>query len=197
MPADIIKVDPQSIRSYAQATQGHADGIGQELKALGDGLVNVSYDGPNAHAFKSQGSQLASDFATKLSASLSDITAAVRGSTSNISQALGGATIPISLTPPSVPMPAVPPAGEIVSMDTSGLTSLITQVNGHRDAIHTHLDGHLSTLQNTDWQGNAKNTAVSQVGQLTGKAKATVNDGFDSITKFIQKQIDAVHAADR
>jgi hypothetical protein len=197
MPANVIKVDPQSIRSYAQATQGHADGIGQELKTLASEIVSVSYQGPNAFQFKTEGGNMASAFASKLGAILGDITTAVRHSTSNISNALGGAVIPISLTPPAVVVPAVPIAGDIVSLETSGLRELIGHAGGHRVRIHSHLDGHLRSLRNTDWLGIAKDTAESEVSQLTAKAKATVDDGFDSITKFIQKQIDAVEAADR
>jgi len=90
------------------------------------------------------------------------------------------------------------PAGDgSVEIDTSGLEGLKPVVARHIDAISTQIGAHLRNLQNTDWQGQAKETAVTAVSGFSNAAKNLASDARTSITSYIDKQINLVLAGDR
>jgi hypothetical protein len=52
-------------------------------------------------------------------------------------------------------------------------------------------------LEGTDWQGSAKETAVSTVTQITTSAKSKAVEAETSINQFIRTQVDSVVQADK
>lgn len=193
----VIRVDPGSIRQYANAAQSQFDALRAELVGLANDAVTVRYFGPNAVQFKTRCGQMAADFGQRLGQDLSRIADAVRVSTTAVATSLGGAPIAISVNATPIPLPA-PPAGDgSVEIDTSGLESLKPAVARHIDAITAQLGAHLRCLQDTDWQGQAKESAVAAVGSFTNAATSTANEAHRAITSYIDTQINSVMAMDR
>jgi uncharacterized protein YukE len=193
----LIRVNPDSVRQYGSAAQQQFDAVRAELQALVDDAVTVRYFGPNAVEFKTRSGEMASDFARRLARDLGQIAEAVRTSTTAIAQSLGGGPISVSVDGAPIPLPQVPAADGSVEVDTSGLEALKPRVAGHIDAITTQLDAHLRNLQNTDWQGQAKESAVSAVTGFTNAARSLATEARTSITSSIDRQIDMVLAGDR
>jgi hypothetical protein len=63
--------------------------------------------------------------------------------------------------------------------------------------ITSQLDTHLQQLRSTVWEGNAKESAVSAVTSFTTAAKNRAGEAQQSISSYIQDQIDDVLAKDR
>jgi hypothetical protein len=146
--------------------------------------------------FKTDCGKVAADFANKLNADMGAMADAVRTSTSNIAASLGGTPITIQLdskviTPPS------PETVDYVDVDTSALEGLIPVVTQRFTALRTGLKDNLGKLQATDWEGNAKIAAVDSVSGFTTSAQSKCDTAEQSVTQFIQRQIEAVTAADR
>jgi len=107
------------------------------------------------------------------------------------------ANAPDTIQPPAGFLPTVPAGDGSVEIDTSGLEGLKPVVARHIDAITAQIDSHLRNLQNTDWQGQAKETAVTAVSGFSNAAKNLASDARTSITSYIDKQINLVLAGDR
>jgi len=193
----VIRVNPDSIRQYAAAAQGEFDAVRSELVGLVDDAVGVRYFGPNAVDFKSHCGQMAADFGLRLGQDLGHIADAVRASTSAVSASLGGAPISIAVNGSPVPVPAMPQGDGSVEIDPSGLESLKPVVTRHISAIVDQLSAHLRNLQATDWEGQAKQSAVSAVTGFTSSAESRANEAQSSITAYIDAQISDVMARDR
>jgi hypothetical protein len=193
----VIRVNPDSVRHYASAAQQQFDAIRVELQGLVNDATTVRYFGPNSVDFKTHCGQMASDFGRRLAQDLGQIAEAVRSSTTAIATSLGGAPISMSVNGAPIPLPTVPAGDGSVEIDTSGLEGLKPVVARHIDAITTQIDAHLRNLQNTDWQGQAKETAVTAVSGFSNAAKNLASDARTSITSYIDKQINLVLAGDR
>lgn len=191
----LIRVNPASIRSYGTVAQTEFDTIASELSRLADDVVSVRYFGPNAVAFKTECGRLAEEFGRTLHRSMGAMAEAVRVSTSNIAASLGGAAISIQLAdrPVSAPTPAVV---DDVDVDTGALDAVIPVVDRHFASIAESLQRHLGALQGTDWEGNAKQHAVSAVQSLTSSASSTCEEARTHLTTSIRTQIDNVVLAD-
>ncbi|MGH2718179.1 MAG: hypothetical protein ACRDJU_06345 [Actinomycetota bacterium] len=192
----VIRVDPASIRQYAGAAQTQFDAIRSELQGLVSDTVNARYFGPNAVGFKTKCGEMASDLSTKIGRDLSQIADAVRSSTTAIATSLGGAPISIAVNPAPVPVPAVPAGDGSVEIDTSGLDALKPAIARHITTITGQLASHLRNLQGTDWQGQAKDSAVAAVGGFTTAATGSAGDAQQAITGYIDAQINNVMAMD-
>jgi hypothetical protein len=192
----VIRVDPASIRQYAAAAQSQFDAIRGELQSLVNDAVNVRYFGPNAVQFKTRCGQMAADFGLQLGQDLSRIAEAVRASTTAIATSLGGAPISISVNATPIPVPAVPAGDGSVEIDTSGLDALKPVVARHITTITSQLAAHLRNLQGTDWQGQAKEAAIAAVGGFTNRADSSASEAQQSITGYIDAQINSVMAMD-
>lgn len=192
----VIRVDPASIRQYAGAAQSQFDAIRSELQGLVSDTVNARYFGPNAVQFKTRCGQLAADFSQRIGRDLGQIAEAVRSSTTAIATSLGGAPIAIAVNPAAVPVPAVPAGDGSVEIDVSGLDALKPVVARHITAITGQLATHLRNLQGTDWQGQAKESAVAAVTGFTNAATGSANDAQQAITGYIDAQINSVMAMD-
>jgi hypothetical protein len=192
-----ITVDPQSIRAYGSSAQEIFGLIRSELEGLVQDAVSVDYKGENAVAFKTDCGNLAADFATALSTDLRAIADAVRASTSNIVGALGGARVDIQVAGGSVSVPAVPAGDGTYSADPAGLEGLKGDVRRRLGAVSEHFNTHLSRLQSTAWTGQAKDSAVASVSRFTSQARAKADEAAATITAFIEKQLEALRAADR
>ena len=193
----VIRVNPDSIRAYGAAAQSQFDAVHSELQALVNDAVGVRYFGPNAVQFKTRCGQMAADLGQRLGQDLGHIADAVRSSTSAVATSLGGAPISIAVSGAALPLPAVPAGDGSVEIDTSGLDGLKPVVNRHIDGILSHLAAHLRGLQGTDWQGQAKEAAVSVVGGFTSAAQSRAAEARGAITSFIDAQVSDVLAMDR
>ena len=192
----VIRVDPASVRGYGTQAQGIFDTMHGELVALVNEVVAVRFFGPNAVTFKTDCGRVAADFANKLNADMGAMADAVRTSTSNIAASLGGSPITIQLDSKAITPPS-PETVDYVDVDTSALESLIPAVTGKFTALRNGLTDNMGKLQATDWEGNAKIAAVEAVQGFTTAAQAKCDGAEQSITQYIQRQIEAVTTADR
>lgn len=192
----VIRVDPASVRGYGTQAQGIFDTMHGELVQLVNNVVAVRFFGPNAVAFKTDCGTVAADFANKLNADMGAMADAVRTSTSNIAASLGGTPITIQLDSKAITPPS-PETVDFVDVDTGALEALIPVVTGHFSALREGLKDNLARLQATDWEGNAKIAAVDAVTGFTTSAQAKCDGAEQSVTGYIQRQIEAVTAADR
>lgn len=192
----VIRVNPASVVSYGSSASQIFASIHTELVGLTNQVVEVRYFGPNAVAFKTECGRLAADFARRLHADLSAMAEAVRVATSNIAMSLGGQAISIAVEPLAL-TPPTPASVDYVDVDTSALQGLIPDVQKHFTGISERLKSNLSQLQQTDWEGNAKNEASSAVGSYTNMALAKCTEAQQAITKFINDQLQSVTGADR
>jgi hypothetical protein len=191
----LIRVNPASVRSYGTVAQSEFDTMTNELSRLADDVVSVRYFGPNAVSFKTECGRLAEEFGRSLHRSMGAMAEAVRISTSNIAASLGGAAISIQLADKPVSAPA-PTVVDYVDVDTAALDAVIPVVDRHFASITESLQRHLGALQGTDWEGNAKQNAVSAVQTLTANASSTCQDARTQLTTYIRSQIDSVVLAD-
>ena len=167
----LIRVDPDSVRSYGRGAQAAFDAMHQALVGLVDQLVAVRYFGPNSVVFKTQCGQMAADFANRLHLDMSAMADAVRTSTSNIAAALGGQPIHLHIDARPI-VPPQPLTVDYVDVDTSALESMVPVVNRHFTQLRHGLGTNLRLLQATDWEGFAKIAAVDAVTGFTTSASA-------------------------
>jgi hypothetical protein len=120
---------------------------------------------------------------------------AVRVSTSNIAASLGGQPISIQIADQPVTAP-LPTAVDFVDVDTAALEAILPVVRGHFDAIREQLASHLDRLGQTDWQGNAKQQAVTRVGGFTSRATSACDTTQHDLVDYVTRQIDAAVLAD-
>lgn len=192
----VIRVVPESVRGYGVEAQTVFGEMHTSLKTLVNDVVGVRYFGENAFQFKTQCGQIAADFASKLYLDLAGMTSAVKASTSNIAGSLGGAPISITLEPLAIEVPS-PAKVDYVDVDTAALEALQPVVNAHFDSLQQGLNRHLMALRATDWEGNAKISAVDQVSGYTESAKAKCVTAETSIRNFISRQLASVVGADK
>jgi len=126
---------------------------------------------------------------------ISQMAEAVRVSVSNIQASLGGAVVQISVDGRPIEAPAVASV-DFVDVDTAALEGLVGPVGAKFAALQGCLDDHLNRLSSTDWEGNAKQQAVSTVSSFTSQARNRCTEAQNSITEFITQQLDAVTTAD-
>jgi hypothetical protein len=193
----VIRVNPESIQQYAGAAQERFDAIRSDLEGLTRDVVAVRYYGPNAGQFKTRCGELATEFSQAMLADLGQIAEAVRASTSNISASLGGQPVTIAVNGSPVTAPAVDAGDGSVDIDTSALEALRPVVAGRFAAINESLTTHLNRLEATDWEGQAKVGAVDLVSRFTAQARSRAEEAQSSITAAVDKQINAVLAADK
>ena len=194
--SSVIRVDPQSIHSYANIAQGHFDGMNSELKRLVGAVADVNYHGQNAYEFKTAISNLAVEFANKFTKDMGTIAEHVRVVTSNIVASLGGQPVHISVEGKPISRPAIEKV-EFVQVDTAALNGLTPVVKGHFQALIDHLNQHLKALENTDWQGNAKQQAVATVRDYTQKMRVNADECDSQIGQAISRQVENALDADR
>lgn len=192
----LIRVSPESVRSYGRQAQTQFDAMATSLDQLVREVVAVRYFGPNAVAFKTECGRLAAEFGTKLHADIGNMAEAIRRSTSNIAASLGGQPITISISnqPITPPSPAVV---DYVDVDTSALEAVIPVLAGHFTTIRDGLSRNFQQLQQTDWEGNAKLAAVDAVGGFTTSARHTSDRAEQALTTYIRNQVQSVLTADR
>lgn len=191
----VVRVNPESVRSYGTQAQGIFESMHSSLTALVNDVVAVRYFGPNSVSFKTECGRVATDFAAKLHADMAGMAHAVRTSTTNIAGALGGAPISVTLESRAITSPT-PAVVDYVDVDTEALSNLTPVVTRHFDALREGLARHLAALQGTDWEGNAKTSAVGAVAGFTNSARAKCDAAQQSISGYITAQIDSVTSAD-
>jgi uncharacterized protein YukE len=194
--SSVIRVDPQSIRSYAGAAQGHFDGMHAELQRLIAAVAGVNYHGQNAFQFKSAISDLAVEFANKFTKDMGAIADHIRVVTSNIVGSLGGQPVVITVEGKPISRPAIEKV-DYVQVDTAALDGLTPVVKGHFQSLTDYLDQHLRALENTDWQGNAKQQVVATIRDYTHKMRANADDCNSQIGQAIRNQVASALEADR
>jgi hypothetical protein len=192
----IIKVDPASVRGYGAAAQGIFDSMQSSLVSLVNEVVAVRYFGPNAVAFKTECGRLASEFANALNKDMQAFAESVRISTSNIAASLGGAPISIQVDNRQI-VPPAPQVVDYVDIDTAALESLVPVVIGRFNALRQGLATNQTNLGKTIWEGAAKNSAEIAVGRLTTSGNGKCDEAEQSITRYMNDQLQSVLAADR
>jgi len=191
----LIRVNPTSVQTYGGAAQQTFEAMRGTLESLVGDVIGVHYFGPNSVQFKTQSGQLAAQFANSLNADMGAMANSVRASTSNIAGSLGGAAISIEVLGTAI-TPGEVAAVDYVDVDTTALESLIPVVTTRFTSLREGLTSHLTALQNTDWEGNAKVAAVEAVSAYTTSAQAKCDTAEASITSYVRTQIDSVTAAD-
>lgn len=194
--SSVIRVDPQSIRSYASSAQGHFDGMHAELKRIVVVVAEVNYHGQNAFDFKSAISDLAVEFANKFNKDMGAIADHIRVVTSNIVGSLGGQPVSISVEGKPISRPAIEKV-DYVQVDTAALDGLTPVVKRHFESLTDHLDQHLKALENTDWQGNAKQQVIATIRDYTQKMRANADECNNQIGQAIRNQVASALEADR
>lgn len=192
----LIRVNPASVRSYGREAQNTFGEMHDALVALVHEVVAVRYYGPNAVTFKTECGRVAADFANRLHADMAAMADAVRRSTSNIAAALGGDPIVIQLDPRPI-SPPTPETVGYVDVDTTALEGVVPVVNRHFAALRQSLSSNLQRLEATDWEGNAKLAAVDAVQAFTSSARHKCSSAEQTLTKYIDAQVDSVTMADR
>ncbi len=192
----LIRVNPESVQRYGSAAQSIFDGMHSSLVAHVNEVVAVRYFGPNAVAFKTECGRLAADFANRLHADMGAMADAVRTSTSNIAASLGGAPIVIRLDPRAI-VPPAPQTVDYVDVDTAALDALVPVIGQRFEVLRQGLSDHLARLRATDWEGNAKLSAVDTVSSFTASARTTCDAAEQSVVAYVRSQLQAVLAADR
>lgn len=172
----VIRVNPGSILAYADSANAIFDSVRSSLDALVAEAVGVNYKGENAVEFKTECGRMAVDFANALNADIQAIASAVSASTSAISASLGGQPVTLDVNVQPFEMPAVPASDGSVELDTSGLSALSDSAASHFESIGENVADHLASLQATDWEGGAKDNAVSAISTYTGQGPG---DGVD------------------
>lgn len=193
----VIRVDPESVRSYGRQASERFVSIRQYLDTVATEVVQVRYFGPNASQFKQRCGQIAQDLSNELLTNLAGIAGAVREATTAISAALGGDRVDIEFDGSPIVAPSVPPASDLVDIDTSALEALKPSILQQFHAVGAELESNLEALRATDWLGQAKESAVDQVTQLTAAARTKLDELATSLTGTIDTQIEAVRNADR
>jgi hypothetical protein len=192
----VIRVNPESVRAYGTDAQARFEAIRAELVSLVNAVTEVRYFGPNAVDFKTRSGQMAADFANKLTLDMGAIADAIRASTTNIASSLGGAPVVINVEGGTISPPAVQSV-DYVDVDTTALEALKGVVDRHFSMIMDSFEQHLQRLLSTDWQGNAREQAVSQVQGFTASAKSRSAEAQASLNQYISSQLQSVTAADR
>lgn len=192
-----VRVVPSSVRAYGSSAQEQFGNIRTSLESLCTDMVAVDYYGPNAVEFKTRCGQLAAELSNALLLDMGKIADAVKTTTTNIAASLGGPPVDIQFNGAQVQPPAVPAGDESVGVNLPALTEMKTTANTYFTAISDQFDAHLTSLQNTDWQGNAKTNAVGAVTGFTNSAKGKVEETGTQMATFIDQQVEATSRANQ
>ena len=193
----IVRVNPESVSNYGNTASQQFERMRGELEQLTREVVAVRYFGPNAQQFKTKSGELAVTFANALMNDLNSIAEAVRQSTSNIAASLGGRAVTINFNGAPLPPPEVPAPTDFVDVDTSALEQLRPVVTARFAALEEALQQHLTALERTDWEGQAKQGAVEAVNRFTVSARGKASEAQNDLNQTIEQQISAVVSADR
>ncbi len=192
-----VRVNPPSVRAYGTTAQEAFGSIRTSLETMVSDAVSVDYYGPNAVDFKTKCGQLATDLANALTTDMTKIADAVKTTTSNIAGALGGPPGDIQFNRSQISAPAVPTGDESVGANLPALEGMKGTAKSHFTAISEQFTNHLTSLQNTDWVGTAKDNAVGAVTGFTNAAKSKVEEANTEMTTFIDKQIEEINKANK
>lgn len=192
-----VRVNPPSVRAYGQTAQETFGNIRTSLETLVSDMVAVDYYGPNAVDFKNKCGELASGLANALTKDMTKIADAVKTTTSNIAASLGGGPVDIQFNGSPISPPAVPTGDESVGANLPALEGMKATANTHFQAVTEQFTNHLSSLQNTDWVGTAKENAVGAVTTFTNGAKQKIQEANTEMTSFIDKQIEQITKANK
>lgn len=192
-----VRVNPPSVRAYGQSAQETFGSIRTSLETLVSDAVSVDYYGPNAVAFKTKCGELAVDLANALTKDMTKIADAVKTTTSNIAASLGGGPVDIQFNGQQISPPAVPTGDESVGANMPALEGMKATASTHFTAISEQFTNHLTSLQNTDWVGTAKENAVGAVTGFTNSAKTKVQEANTEMTTYIDKQIELIGKANQ
>jgi hypothetical protein len=192
-----VRVNPPSVRAYGTTAQETFGSIRTSLETLVSDAVAVDYYGPNAVDFKTKCGQLAVDLANALTQDMTKIADAVKTTTSNIAASLGGGPVDIQFNGSAITAPAVPQGDESVGANLPALEGMKATANGHFTAISEQFTNHLSSLQQTDWVGTAKENAVGAVTGFTNGAKTKIQEANTEMNTFVDKQIEEISKANK
>ena len=193
----LIRVVPSSISAYSTQANGQFESIQEQLRQIIVECVGVEYHGENAVAFKNETGEMAAAFARQMNAQLGGMVNAVNASMARIAGSLGGAPPMVGFTAQSTVVPTpVQLTADLYDVDTSGLSTLKGTISRSFGVVRAQLAAHRGALEGTDWLGNAKTSAVSEVGTLTIAASNLCDTHLTQLSTRIDQQIQSSQAAD-
>lgn len=193
----VIRVNPASLMQYAATATEQFAIIRSQLERLVAEVVAVRYFGPNATVFKHETGSLALECSQAMVRDLGHIADAVAASTTSIAQALGGSSVRLTVDGGPIALPTIPVTDETFDVDPAALEHLKPMVVGCFTHISGALEQHVAGLAATDWHGQAKQAAVDAVAQFTMGARTRCDQAQGAIVGAIDRQVQAVLAADR
>jgi len=193
----LIKVVPSSISGYSSKANANFESIQTSLRQIINDCVGVVYDGENAVQFKNDVGLIATTFAKEINGDLGGMVTAVNASLSRIAGSLGGNPPVVGFTAASTVVAAqVSQKADLYDVNTEGLEALQGQLSTQFNAVRAQLTEHKSALNATDWQGNAKTSAVTSVTGLTTKASGKCDAYLADLNGRIVQQLQTARAAD-
>lgn len=168
----------------------------QAMRTLMTEARGLTYEGENGATFKTDVSQIASDFVKTMSHQLAAITAAVNRATTSIAGSLGGTPPQVQLAALSLAPEAVTAAADLYDIDTDQLGTFRASLTRQIDVIRDGLQRQRTALAETDWHGNAKNMAVAQVTAATTRAISACTTSQTALQQRIDQQVESSLAAD-
>lgn len=193
----IIRVVPSSIHSYVTKTNMTVTHIQAAMRSMMTEARNLNYEGQSAAEFKTDIGLVASDFVTGVNQQLAAMVGAVNRATGSITASLGGTPALVRFTPVSLVGEPVAAGGDRYDVDIDQLSAFKGLLGGHIDEVRSGLLAHRRALDETDWQGNAKQAAAAQVGALTTKATGLCDLAQSGLQARIEHQIQATTSADQ
>lgn len=195
--ATFIRLNAVSVRNYETTAEGQFSTISSTLGTLVNDCNEVNYTGMNAASFKRQVATAAQQMGTEINKAMTTFFGAVASATTAVAQSLGGS--PLILNPKMTAVPEVAVAegnADEQQVDTNALSTLQGLIEGHCSKILTLTSDHSSSLQNTDWEGDAKTTAASACKTMTDTINTSVEAGLKKMREYIQSQTEATQTAD-
>lgn len=193
-----IRVNQFDLQAYGEEANHIFAHVGDTLATMVQDAGTVVYKGRNAQQFRADLLRLATDFAGAITEDMENIALAVASSTSAISGSLGGDQIQINA--PTLAQAVAAPDDEegdhVTMLETGTLNTYMETARGHFQDVGRGFDQHQARLEGTDWDGQAKVTAVSAVGDYTSSAHSAISQATSALEEFINAQVSTAETAD-
>lgn len=190
-----VVVDQTSINTYGTTATTIFGQMSTELTTLISDVVGVQYAAPTATQFKRETGKLAVSFANALHTDMNAMAASVTAAVTSIAGAFDATSVTIEVESKTISEPSVPETTTI-DLDTAGLTNLKDTVDTRFKAIAGFLVDHKTALEQTIWEGNAKERAKEEVNTLTTHSNEQCEQAQKDIKAFIDTQLDNVSTTD-
>lgn len=198
MSDELKVVNPDEVRAYGTRINSRVDEMFLEMNTLCSDVVNVDYWGANAFSLKTQAGEQAAQFSKSLATDINALKENVANRTSAISGSLGGQPVTIDLSDNTVNAVSPKPDDGTQIANPTALTDLIGTIGTRFENLGTAIDG-LKALPANDragWMGKARNLTEEYVNGWVSSARGKCEEARTALTDVIDKQNQAVIAAD-